>query len=141
MKKRTLMSSCFILTMLIAPAASAAPQTTVFDAAQALSPGGNTIGGPGVFSFQPNQRVNVMDLSSSPASLCASILVIEGHVDILVKDPADVVIEGSIADVTSGLGGLTAGATACGDNVGLVEVLCSATAPDVCKGAWRVDKK
>ena len=82
-----------------------------------------------------------MDLSTAPASVCASILVIEGRIDILVKDPANVVIEGSIADVTPGPGAITAGATACGDNVGLVEVLCSATAPASCRGAWRVDKK
>ena len=124
-----------------APSANAQALQNLLEIARALSPGGNTIGGPGIFAFQPNQRVNVVDLSSSPDSVCASVLIVSGTVDILVKDAAGTVIEGSIANATPGPGGITAGATACADGVGLVEVLCSSNSTEPCRGAWRADKK
>jgi hypothetical protein len=114
---------------------------TLADVPKVLSPGGNTIGGPGVFVFQPNQRVNVLDMSGSTTGACASVLLISGTVDISVKDGAEVVLEGSIANATPGVGGITAGATACANNVALVEVRCSSSSTEVCRGAWRVDKK
>ena len=140
MRKYAMILFCLLTTVLLAPTAFA-QNLKLLDAGRLLTPGGNTIGGPGLFNFQPNQRVNVMGLSTSPASVCASILLISGTVDILVKDAADVVVEGSIANATPGPGGITAGATACGDNIGLVEVLCSASSSEPCRGAWRVDKK
>lgn len=129
-----------VAAALIAPGASAQGAQPL-EAAKTLAPGGNTIGGPGLFSFQPNQGVNVMDLSGAADSVCATVLAISGTVEINVKDPADAVLEGSIANATPGVGGVTAGATACANNVGLVEVRCSGTSTEDCKGAWRVDKK
>ena len=129
-----------IAAALIAPDASA-QSAQVLEAGRTLAAGGNTIGGPGLFSFQPNQRVNVMDLSSVADSVCATVLAVSGTVDINLKDSANVVIESSIANATPGVGGVTAGATACASNVALVEVLCASTSTEDCKGAWRVDKK
>jgi hypothetical protein len=125
---------------LIVPDA-AAQGAQALEAVRALAAGGNTIGGPGLFSFGPNQGVNVMDLSGAADSVCATVLALSGTVDINVKDPADAVLEGSVANATPGVGGVTAGATACANNVGLVEVRCNASSTEDCKGAWRVDKK
>jgi hypothetical protein len=125
---------------LIAPDASA-QGAQALEAVRALAAGGNTIGGPGLFSFGPSQGVNVMDLSSAPDTVCATVLAVAGTVDITVKDPADAALEGSVANATPGVGGVTAGATACASNVGLVEVRCNAASTEDCKGAWRVDKK
>ena len=68
-------------------------------------------------------------------------LAISGRVDVNVKDGAEVVLEGSVANATPGPGGITAGATACANNVALVEVRCSSSSTEPCRGAWRVDKK
>jgi hypothetical protein len=126
--------------VLIASSALAQSQQ-VLDAGRTLTAGGNTIGGPGLFSFSPNQGVNVMDLSGAADSVCATVLAVSGTIEINVRDPADTVLEGSIANATPGPGGVSAGATACANNVGLVEVHCSSTSTEDCKGAWRVDKK
>jgi len=129
-----------IAAALIAPNASARGLQPV-DTARVLAAGGSTIGGPGLFSFQKNQGVNVMDLSSVPDDVCASVLVVSGTAEINLKDPADVMLESSTANATPGVGGRPAGAAACASNVGLVEVRCSASSTEDCKGAWRVDRK
>lgn len=131
------------LTITIFGASCASAQNiNLSDTARLLAPGGNTIGGPGVFNFGANQGNNVVDLSSVPDSVCASILLISGTADVILLDAAGVSIEASGAVATQGSpGGITAGATACASNVGLVEVKCSGTSTEPCKGAWRVDKK
>jgi hypothetical protein len=140
MRKYVCMLLCLVDAALFVPSVSAKDLTLV-DAVKALSPGGNTIGGPGVFQFQPNQGVNVMDLSGAADSVCGSVLVISGTVEINLKDSSDVQLDSSIANATPGPGGVTAGATACANSVGLIEVRCSGTSTQACKGAWRVDKK
>src|SRR6185369_2214451 len=117
---------CLVAVALFVPNVSA-KDLTLLDVVKVLSPGGNTIGGPGVFQFQSNQGVNVMDLSGAADSVCGSVLVISGTVEINLKDSSDVQLEGSIANATPGPGGVTAGATACANNVGHVEVRCSGT--------------
>jgi len=118
-----------------------AQSVNLAESASLLAPGGNTIGGPGVFNFQPNQSNNVADLSGTADDVCASVLGISGTIEISVLDAAGSVLETGVAIATPGVGGLSAGATACADNVGLVEVKCSANSTEPCKGAWRVDKK
>lgn len=118
-----------------------AQSSPLLDLARTLSPGGNTIGGPGIFSFQPNQRVNVVDLSSTPDSVCASVLLLSGTVDVSLLLEDETVLESSIANATAGPGGVTTGATACANGAELVQVKCSSTSTEPCRGAWRVDKK
>ncbi len=138
---RSCISIVFGLALaLLAPDASAQSAQLV-EAARILAPGGRTMGGPGLFSFAPNQGVNVMDLSGVADEVCASVLAITGTAEINLQDPAGAVLEGSIANATPGVGGVTAGAAACASNVGLVEVRCSANSTEDCKGVWRVDKK
>jgi hypothetical protein len=139
MRKYLYMLSCLTGAALFVPNVSA-KDLTLLNAAKVLVPGGNTIGGPGVFEFQPNQSVNVMDLSTAAASVCGSVFAISGTVEINLRD-SSTVLEGSIANATPGPGGVTAGATACANGVELVEVKCSGTSTQPCKGAWRVDKK
>ena len=140
MRVGLLLLSGLIATVIAAPNA-VAQKVNLTDTASLLAPGGNTIGGPGVFDFQPNQGNNVADLSGAADSICASVLAISGTVEISVLDAAGLNLETGIATATPGPGGLSAGATACADNVGLVEVKCGATSTEACKGAWRVDKK
>ncbi|MGD9535875.1 MAG: hypothetical protein AB7P52_02310 [Alphaproteobacteria bacterium] len=136
--------SLLLLGMIVTAAgmpSAVAQKIDLSDTASLLAPGGHTIGGPGVFDFQPNQSINVAGLSGTADSICASVLVISGTVEISVLDAAGTTLETGIANATPGPGGLSAGATACADNVGLVEVKCSATSTEACKGAWRVDEK
>src|SRR5262249_12324544 len=112
MRKYLCLLLCLVDVALFVPRVSA-KDLTLLEVVKLLAPGGNTIGGPGLFQFQPNQSVNVMDLSSSVDSVCATVLVSSGTVDINVKDSAGLVLEGSVANATPGPGGVTAGATAC----------------------------
>lgn len=141
MRKGVIVIFSALVLSAFAGGASAAQAPTLLDAVRALSPGGNTVAGPGIFVFQPNQSVNVVDLSTANMNLCASILVVSGKADINVKDSGGATLQGSVANATPGVGGIFAGATACADAVGLVEVKCNSTSTEVCQGAWRADKK
>jgi hypothetical protein len=138
--RRLLCPLLYLLAVVLFAPSVSAQSPALLDAAKLLSPGGSTIGGPGLFNFQPSQGVNVMDLSGVADRVCATVLVIFGTAEINLKDSAGGVIEGSIANATPGPGGVTAGATACANSVGLVEVRCSSTSTEACQGAWRADK-
>lgn len=139
---KTYAAQILFLFVAATPVASMAQSANpLLDLARTLSPGGNTIGGPGIFSFQPNQGVNVMDLSSTADSICASVLLLSGRVDVSLLLEDETVIESSTANATPGVGGVTSGATACANGAQLVEVRCSSTSTEPCRGVWRVDKK
>src|SRR5262247_1180358 len=97
MRKYFCMLLCLVDAALLVPSVSA-KDLTLLDVVKVLAPGGNTIGGPGVFQFQANQGVNVMDLSGAVDTVCASVLAVSGTVEINVKDAAGLVLEGSIAN-------------------------------------------
>ena len=139
MNKHALRILCLLVA--VTPVVCMAQSSPLLDLARTLSPGGNTVGGPGIFSFQPNQRVNVVDLSSTPDSVCASVLLLSGTVDVSLLLEDETVLESSIANATAGPGGVTTGATACANGAELVQVKCSSTSTEPCRGAWRVDKK
>jgi hypothetical protein len=81
-----------------------------------------------------------MDLSGVANSVCATVLVIFGTAEINLEDSGGGVLEGSVANATPGPGGVNAGATACVNSVGLVEVRCSSTStePAKARGEWTV---
>ena len=133
---------CGALATAVAAEGAQAQQINLSDAARLLAPGGNTIAGPGVFNMDVNQGTNVVDLSTVPDTICASVLALSGTVEITLLDAASVSLESATALATQGgAGGLFAGATACAANTGHVSVKCAATSTEPCKGAWRADRK